>query len=74
MTDEAHKRPGGSARLPKAAHDAIGRALRESLERIVAEPIPDRFLRLLDELETADRSAADAAGRGDDPALETSGR
>ncbi|MEJ1157496.1 NepR family anti-sigma factor [Prosthecomicrobium sp. N25] len=47
MTDKKDPRPS----LPEIARDAIGRRLRESLDRIVAEPIPDRFLRLLDDLE-----------------------
>lgn len=50
-----------AASLPANARDAIGRRLRESLDRIVAEPVPDRFLKLLDQLE---RSGGEAeAGR-----------
>lgn len=37
--------------IPDSARDAIGRRLRQSLDQIVAEPVPDRFLRLLEALE-----------------------
>lgn len=50
MTDRRAK-SGKAPPLPPQARDAIGRQLRENLERIVAEPVPERFLKLLDELE-----------------------
>lgn len=51
--DKKNSRPEGdrAASLPANARDAIGKRLRESLDRIVAEPVPDRFLKLLDQLE-----------------------
>lgn len=53
-----------AAPLPANARDAIGRRLRESLDRIVAEPIPDRFLKLLDQLE---RSGGDCRPESEGP-------
>jgi hypothetical protein len=57
MNDSNDQRPS----LPDIARDAIGRRLRESLDRIVAEPIPDRFLKLLDDLEQSGPDSVEPA-------------
>ena len=36
-------------------HDMIGRKLREFYDDVTQQPVPDRFLGLLDELEAASR-------------------
>jgi hypothetical protein len=49
------KRDSGSKKrlpLPPHVRAAIGHKLKEALEPVVSEPVPDRFLRLLDELES----------------------
>lgn len=56
------------ARMPRIAQDAIGRRLRQSFDKIIAEPIPDRFLSLLDTL--AQTPTASALGDGDPTARE----
>lgn len=52
--------------LPANARDAIGRKLRENLDRIVAEPVPDRFLKLLDDLEAGSAAPARSGERATD--------
>ena len=42
-------------RLDDAAQAAIGRQLRAVYSEIVQQPVPDQFLRLLDELEQKER-------------------
>lgn len=59
-----------AAALPANARDAIGKRLRESLDRIVAEPVPDRFLQLLDQLERSDVEATPKRHGGDRRPLE----
>ena len=41
----------------------IGRELRELYDDVLAQPVPDRFLSLLNKLESGAISAAQAAGR-----------
>ena len=44
----------------------IGRELRELYDDVLAQPVPDRFLALLNKLESGAISAAEAAGRRGD--------
>ena len=44
----------------------IGRELRELYDDVLAQPVPDRFLSLLNKLESGAISAAEAAGRRGD--------
>ncbi|MCH9809517.1 MAG: hypothetical protein K0U74_17485 [Alphaproteobacteria bacterium] len=55
MTDE-HDQSGGDSRpkapeMPDAAIDAVGRKVKQSYEKLLKEPIPDRLIELLDQLE-----------------------
>ena len=40
--------------MPDMAFDPVAAALRQMHERVVAEPVPDDFLRLLDQLDGSD--------------------
>lgn len=51
--------------LPPEARDVIGEKLRGLYGSLVAEPLPDRFTRLLDEL-AAKESKADASRKAED--------
>lgn len=51
MNDISETRAKNRLPLPREVRAAIGDRLRESLQPIVSEPIPDRFLKLLEELE-----------------------
>lgn len=42
----------GAGALPPGVQDAIGKQLRNVYGRMLAEPLPDRFKKLLDELKT----------------------
>jgi hypothetical protein len=45
-------------RLEPVAQHALGRELRAMYEQIVSEPVPERFIRLLDQLEHAEPDCA----------------
>jgi hypothetical protein len=42
--------PESEAALPEEARGLIGHQLREEYRRLLAEPLPDKFTKLLDEL------------------------
>ena len=55
---------GGRKRSPAAATDAVGRKLKASYGELLREPIPDKFMQLLQQLDEGEaHSAADAAGK-----------
>ena len=59
----AHPARGGKA----AVEDAISRRLRDFYDSVAEEPIPDRFIDLLEKLDEAERqSKTDRGGTGDD--------
>lgn len=45
----------GRVLAPKA-QETIGRLLRASYDKVAAEPLPDKFLKLLEQLSNADKS------------------
>ena len=45
------KRPSGQQGLSPALQDHIGRQLRAMFDDVAQEPVPDRFLQLLKDLE-----------------------
>jgi len=49
MTDK--KMSGGEKRLPKSAHDRIARELQAYYRDLVNEPLPDKFAKLLEDLD-----------------------
>ncbi len=51
--------------LPAEARDALGRELRRAYAQIVNEPLPDRFAKLLEQL-NAEAATAPAASTGSD--------
>lgn len=57
-------RDKGKKPMPPQAVDAVGRKLKASYDQMLREPIPDKLMQLLDEL---DRSqSTDARSRTDD--------
>ncbi len=50
--------------LPAEAQARIGRKLREAYEEVLAEPLPDRFSSLLDELARTEPRKAKAEPQG----------
>jgi hypothetical protein len=59
---------GGSAAAVGAANvgEYIGRELRSLYDDVVAQPVPDRFLMLLNKLESESLSAGEESGRPGD--------
>jgi hypothetical protein len=60
-SDDGHRRKEKSAAalappLPTEAHGRIGRHLRKIYGDMLAEPMPDKFGKLLDELADSERS------------------
>jgi len=53
--------------LPSRAVDAVSQKLKQSYERILSEPVPDRFLDLLKQLEDSERTAHAASSASSDP-------
>lgn len=64
-TAGAVKDANSSPPLPPEARDVIGEKLRGLYGSLVAEPLPTRFTRLLDEL-AAKESQADTSGKPED--------
>ncbi|MCC0038252.1 MAG: hypothetical protein H6893_04525 [Brucellaceae bacterium] len=60
----AHPARGGKA----AVEDAISRRLRDFYDSVADEPIPDRFLDLLEKLDQAEKVARSDGGAHDDDA------
>ena len=53
-----------AATVDAAIQGALGRKLRESYEEVVREDVPDKFLKLLNELKVAERDD-DSKGKAD---------
>jgi hypothetical protein len=53
--DFGESAPDGETTLDPRIQDALGKALRNLSEDIVKEPIPDKFLALLAQLEARER-------------------
>lgn len=49
----ADRDPPNGPKLEPVAQNALGRELRAMYDQIVSEPVPDRFIRLLEQLERA---------------------
>ena len=60
----AHPARGGKA----AVEDAISRRLRDFYDSVADEPIPDRFLDLLEKLDQAEQQSKTDRGETDDDA------
>lgn len=63
-----HREPGAPSCRPAAngksgVSEYIGRELREIYDDVLAQPVPDRFLALLNKLDAGAISAAQTAGR-----------
>ena len=58
MKSERHEGVG-RPRVDDQVVDAIGRQLKASYDKLLAEPVPDRFFELLDQLGRQDASADD---------------
>lgn len=43
--------PGGDGKQPFPVHEHVGRRLKEMFDEVTTQPIPDKFLKLLEELE-----------------------
>lgn len=54
----------GGKRLPAAAADAVGRKLKASYSELLREPIPDKFMQLLQQLDEG--AALPQSGQPDD--------
>jgi hypothetical protein len=44
-------RGGGDGKPPFPVHEHVGRRLKEMFDEVTTQPIPDKFLKLLQELE-----------------------
>lgn len=66
MTKEDRpKRPVADApKLPPEASDAVAGRVRASYAALLEEPIPEKFLKLLDDLDAASGRDDNAAGHG----------
>lgn len=53
-----------TATVDAAIQGALGRKLRESYEEVVREEVPDKFLKLLNELKVAEQDG-DSKGKAD---------
>jgi len=60
----SRSRPNGNGK--PGVSEYIGRELREIYDDVLAQPVPDRFLALLNKLDAGAISAAQAAGRRGD--------
>ena len=49
--------PAPEGGLPPEAQGLIGHQLREEYRRLLAEPLPDKFTKLLDELAQSERQS-----------------
>lgn len=68
MADNKGKRTPPS--LDAAVQSHIGRRLRSIFDEVASQPVPDRFLALLDQLETSGEDPASAATGGGREKLE----
>jgi hypothetical protein len=50
--------PAQEGGLPSEAHGLIGHQLREEYRRVLAEPLPDKFTKLLEELARSEGQSA----------------
>lgn len=58
LPDDSKERP----RLDDLAASRIGKTLRARFDAIVNEPVPDRFVELLERLDSAEKKSAKADG------------
>lgn len=61
--DQKQGRPSGAddrAPMPVNAVDAVGRKLKASYDQMLREPIPDKLMELLDQLEQSESDRDDA--------------
>jgi hypothetical protein len=56
------KSRGLDVRFASGADASVGRRLKEMYDGLVSEPVPDRFLDLLGQLEQAEQPGAESAG------------
>jgi hypothetical protein len=63
--------PPEAPKLEPGAQNMLGRELRHMYHQIVSEPVPDRFVRLLDQLEQAEGSRSDEAESGSSSQTQT---
>ena len=63
-----NRRNGAAGDLEPALRERIGRGIRAVYDGVAREPVPDRFLDLLDALSKSEkRAATEADGREDRP-------
>lgn len=67
---DARKTERGPAPLPDPGVDAVSRRLKQGYGKILSEPVPDRFLQLLQKL---DSHNPDEGSSGTPPPRPTSG-
>jgi hypothetical protein len=48
---DATSHNGGESGTPFPVHEHVGRRLKEMFDEVTVQPIPDKFLKLLEELE-----------------------
>lgn len=53
--------PEAEAALPNELQGQIGKKLREAYSELVAEPVPDRFIELLQQLKAKERNSKGGA-------------
>jgi hypothetical protein len=51
--DTPSRGAGGEGNPPFPVHEHVGRRLREMFDEVTTQPIPDKFLKLLEDLEHA---------------------
>lgn len=57
--DKSGAKSSGNA-MPSPAVDAVGRKLKARYDQILREPIPDKLMQLLDDLESSEGDSSDA--------------
>jgi hypothetical protein len=63
----ASGRGQGAPKLEPGAQKALGRELRAMYDELIEEPVPDRFLQLLDQLEQSEKPAENKQDDPDSP-------
>ena len=66
MTSSLVQYPEPTPTIETMAQEKIGRKLQDHYNHILSEPIPDKFLHLLNRLQTVNASARDGDEDGDD--------
>lgn len=54
---------GSGPKLEQETQNALGRELRAMYDGLIEEPVPERFLKLLDQLEQVDAADGETKGR-----------